>query len=106
MLRIAPRARDQKYYNNLREKSHQSHLLNFSDWPTIRAVQPWVTTGEMATVSLTCIVCTGINTSPFHVIYPNYVVWHKDFSIDRLFHWAFAIALEPQQKPREKNALY
>ena len=30
----------------------------------------------------------------------------KDFSIESVFFlWAFAIALEPQQKPREKDAL-
>ena len=30
----------------------------------------------------------------------------RDSSIECLFFWAFAVALEPQQKPREKDTLH
>ena len=38
---------------------------------------------------------------------PLYRCESKDFSIESVFFlWAFVVALEPQQKPREKDTLY
>ena len=40
------------------------------------------------------------------ILSKKYETTFKDFSIESVLLWAFTVALEPQQKPREKDALY